>query len=190
MLRVVLPIAVAALTLGVIGATPALAKSSPPPSSLGREADCDSATVKAEAALTVPAKTIWHLHIGQVYTDTVTATPSIARTAAVAAIQDDNWDLDPAGTVMHLFTEWKPIHNFLFRMFSGKAFGRVFIDVNAITPLQSEIRFQGVLATHRDIEHSAAKGFAERSYATAVRDWQQEVHAGIARLAALKQERP
>jgi hypothetical protein len=161
----------AALLLFAAAPPFALAKdASTPPSLLGRDPQV------------ARNQTEWHLHIGQAYRDTVAAEPSVARTAAIAALEDDQWVLEPSGAVMHVLTQWKPIHHLLFRIFSGKAFARIFIDVRPLTRQRSEIRFQGILATHRDIEHNPAKGWAERRYASAVRDWQREVHDGIARL--------
>jgi hypothetical protein len=122
----------------------------------------------------------WHLLFGQAYLDTVTATAAASRSASAAALQSDHWDLKPSGG--HLLTQWKPIHHLLFRLFSGKAFGRVFVDVTPLAGRRTQIRFQGVLATHRDIEHNPARGWAEHAYASAVRVWQKEMRDDLTRL--------
>ena len=122
----------------------------------------------------------WHLHFGVTYRDTVAASPRAARAAAAAALENDRWILEPAGTAPGLLTQWKPIRNIFFRLLSGRAFARVFVDVTPLTQNRSEIRFQGGLASHRDMEHNPSMGFAERSYASAVRVWQQNVRDLIA----------
>jgi len=156
------------VALSALGGT-AWAHSNPPPSSVGL-VPCSRCQ-----------ENDWHLHFGTSYRDTVTASPRDARAAVVAALENDQWILEPPGTVQGLLTEWKPIRNILFRFFSGKAFARIFVDVTPVSRNRSEIRFQGGLATHRDIEHNPAMGFAERHYASAVRDWQQDVRQLIAR---------
>ena len=124
----------------------------------------------------------WHLHFGVTYRDTVAAPAQAVRAAAAAALENDRWVLEPSGgTVPGLVTEWKPIRNIIFRMLSGKAFARVFVDVTPVSRTSSEIRFQGGLASHRDLEHNPSMGLAERSYASAVRVWQQDVRELIAR---------
>ena len=122
----------------------------------------------------------WHLLFGQAYLDTVVATAAVSRSASAAALQSDHWDLRPSGN--RLMTQWKPIHHLLFRLFSGKAFGRVFVDVTPLAGRRTQIRFQGVLATHRDIEHNPARGWAEHAYASAVRVWQKEMRDDVTRL--------
>lgn len=164
--------AAACLILGSISPGTVLARASTPPSSFGRDGRAAD-------------QTEWHLHIGQAFRDTVSANAPAARVAAMAALADDHWELEPSGAVLHLLTQWKPIHHLLFRMFSGKAFGRVFVDVKPLPRHRSEIRFQGMLATHRDIEHNPAKGWAEHAYASAVRVWQQEVRDELARAASV-----
>jgi len=156
------------VALTAIGGT-AWAHSDPPSSSIGR-VPCSRCQENE-----------WHLHFGAAYRDTVTASPRAARAAAAAALENDQWILEPPGTVPGLLTQWKPIRNILFRFFAGKAFARIFVDVTPVSRTRSEIRFQGGLATHRDMEHTTAMGFAERHYASAVRDWQQDVRQLIAR---------
>ena len=145
------------------------AHTDPPPSSIGR-VPCPRCE-----------ESDWHLHFGVTYRDTVVATPGVARAAAAEALESDRWVLEPAGTVTGLLTQWKPIRNILFRFLSGRAFARVFVDVTPLSRNRSEIRFQGGLASHRDLEHNPSMGFAERSYASAVRVWQQDVRELIAR---------
>ena len=123
----------------------------------------------------------WHLLFGQAYLDTVTASAAAARIASVAALESDHWEMEPSGALAHLISQWKPVHHLIFRMFSGKAFGRVFIDVEPLSARRAQIRFQGVLASHRDIEHNPARGWAEHAYASAVRVWQKEMHDNLAR---------
>lgn len=123
----------------------------------------------------------WHLLFGQAYLDTVTASTAAARIASVAALESDHWEMEPSGALAHLISQWKPVHHLIFRMFSGKAFGRVLIDVKPLSGRRAQIRFQGVLASHRDIEHNPARGWAEHAYASAVRVWQKEMHDDLAR---------
>jgi hypothetical protein len=159
------------ILLGVplIAAAPTLAHgASEPPAYLGR--DSQSSVSEND----------WHLRLGEAFRDTLDATPAVAAWAAMAALQSDKWVQDPT-EVTRVLTEWKPIHHIIFRLFSGKAFGRIFIDVRPLTGHRSEVSFQGVLATHRDIDHNPARFMAERSYASAVRQWQREVREWIAR---------
>lgn len=144
------------------------AHSDPPPSAIG-STPCSRCQ-----------ESDWHLHFGATYRDTVMVPARAARAAAAAALENDRWVLEPLETVPGLVTQWKPIRNILFRMFSGKAFARVFVDVTPVSRTSSEIRFQGGLASHRDLEHNPSMGFAERSYASAVRVWQQDVRELIA----------
>ena len=152
----------------VVASTARAHGSSEPPSYLGR--DSESSVSQEE----------WHLRLGQAFCDTLDATPAVASWAAMAALQNDKWVQDPTEAT-RVLTEWKPIHHILFRLFSGKAFGRIFIDVRPISGQRSEVQFQGVLATHRDIDHNPARFMAEHSYASAVRQWQREVREWIAR---------
>jgi len=156
------------VALSTLGGT-SWAHTDPPPSSVGR-VPCSRCQ-----------ENDWHLHFGVAYRDTVPASPPAARAAAAAALENDRWILEPVGTVPGLLTQWKPIRNILFRFFSGRAFARIFVDVTPLSRNRSEIRFQGGLASHRDIEHNPSMGFAERSYASAVRVWQKDVRELIAR---------
>ena len=123
---------------------------------------------------------VWHLIVGAAYRDTVSVETAAALVASAAALQGDDWVLEPVAT-SHILTTWKPIHHVLFRLFSGAAFERVVVDVRPLSSAQSEIRFQGVLASRRDLEHNPARGWAERAYEAAVHVWQGEVRDGIAR---------
>lgn len=167
-------VAGALMVLGSIQPGRAKANASEPPSSF-----CRDPRVPVD-------ESEWHLHVGRAYRDTVSASAPAARVAAMAALSNDHWDLEPSGAVLRLLTTWKPIHHLIFRMFSGKAFGRVFVEVRPLASRRSEIRFQGVLASHRDIEHNPAKGWAEHAYAVAVRNWQQEVRDEIARATSMR----
>ena len=123
----------------------------------------------------------WHLHLGHAVRDTLATSLKTALLAARFAFEDDQWELEPSGKVDRcLTTRWKPIHNFFFRLFSGKAFGRCFVAVRPLPQDNVEVTFQGGLATRRDIEHNPAKGFAERAYAKAARDWQRDVRILVA----------
>ncbi|MGE5179482.1 MAG: hypothetical protein ACM3PF_10340 [Bacteroidota bacterium] len=167
-MRISLALAIV-LTAPLVVAVPARAHgSSQPPDSMGR--DCASSVSEED----------WHVRLGEAFRDTLDAPPSVASWAAMAALQSDKWVQDPT-EVTRVLTEWKPIHHILFRLFSGKAFGRIFIDVRPLAGQRSEVQFQGVLATHRDIDHNPARFMAERSYASAVRQWQREVREWIAR---------
>jgi len=123
----------------------------------------------------------WHLLFGHAYCDTVSAGKAQAVSASEEALRSDHWVFQANAANTHLLSDWKAIHHILFRLFSGKAFGRIFIDVTPLTGARSVIRFQGVLATRRDIEHNPARGWAERSYASAVRRWEAEVREDLAR---------
>jgi len=123
----------------------------------------------------------WHLRIGHAQRDTLATSLRTALLAARFALEDDHWEVEPSRRASrHLTTQWKPIHNFIFRLFSGKAFGRCFVAVRPLPRDRVEVTFQAGLATRRDIEHNPAKGFAERSYAKAARDWQRDVRVLVA----------
>lgn len=121
----------------------------------------------------------WHLLIGQAFVDTVTSNAADAILASNAALQNDHWELKPEGTDTHLLSEWKPIHHVLFRLFTGRAFGRILVDVTPVSATLCQLRFQGVLATSRDLEHNPARGWAEQAYAHAAHSWQAEVRDDI-----------
>src|SRR5689334_6066467 len=91
------------VALSALGGT-AWAHSDPPPSSVGL------------VPCSLCQESDWHLHFGTSYRDTVTASPRDARAAVVAALENDQWILEPpgTGTVPGLLTEWKPIRNILF----------------------------------------------------------------------------
>ena len=158
---------VAAFSVFAACASPAAAwakKPEAPPPSVGRD---PGTWANAEG---------WHLHLGHAQRDTLATSPRTALLAARMAFEDDHWKFEPSErTGGHLTTQWKPIRNFFFRLFSGKAFGRCFVTVRALPRGNVEVTFQGGLATRRDIEHNPAKGFAERAYAKAARDWQRDV---------------
>lgn len=123
----------------------------------------------------------WHLHLGRAHRDTLATSLRTALLASRLALEDDHWQLEPPRQEdSHLTTQWKPIHNFFFRLFSGKAFGRCFVAVRSLPRDSVEVTFQAGLATRRDIEHNPAKGFAERAYATAARNWQRDVRILLA----------
>jgi len=97
------------------------------------------------------------------------------------ALENDNWEIElsrEAGG--RLTTRWKAIHNLLFRLFSGKAYGRCFVAAQPLSGNRVEVTFQAGLATRRDIEHNPGKGFAERSYLSAARVWQRDVRELVA----------
>ena len=120
----------------------------------------------------------WHLHLGDPQRDTLYASPGVVLLAARTALEDDNWEVEPSDAVRPgLTTQWKAIHNLIFRAFSGKAFGRCFVSLRPLSSERMEITFQGGVATRRSIEHTPMKGAAERSYVSAARVWQQEVRA-------------
>jgi hypothetical protein len=123
----------------------------------------------------------WHLTLGSAQRDTVTATPEAALLAAREALADDEWEFGPSNDLAGMATTtWKTIHNVIFRLFSGKSFCRCYVAVRELATDRVEITFQGGLATRRDIERSAIRGFAERSYASAARTWQREVRKLVA----------
>lgn len=157
----------AAFSLFAAVAWPAAAwakKPDPPPPSVGRD---PSTWADGEG---------WHLHLGRAQRDTLATTLRTALLAARFAFEDDQWEFEPSGKAdHHLTTRWKPIHNFFFRLFSGKAFARCFVTVRPLPRDSVEVTFQGGLATRRDIEHNPAKGFAERAYIKAARDWYRDV---------------
>ncbi|HLQ65724.1 MAG TPA: hypothetical protein VK123_00655 [Candidatus Limnocylindrales bacterium] len=121
------------------------------------------------------------MHLGLAHRDTLATTPEIALDAARTAIGNDHWIVAPEGTGGCIHTQWKPINNVIFRLFSGKAFARCFIQVAPLMSGGVEVTFQAGLATRRDIEHNPGKALAERSYASAVHVWQREVRKIVAR---------
>ena len=122
----------------------------------------------------------WHLRLGRAQPETLATSLRTALLAARLALEDDHWVLEPSPKAdCQLTTRWKPIHNFFFRLFSGKAFGRCFVTVQPLPRDRVEVTFQAGLATRRDIEHNPAKGFAERAYVTAARNWHRDVRVLI-----------
>lgn len=164
--------ALAALSLLATIAFPAASAAEqldPPPSSLGRS---PRTWVNGGG---------WYLHLGVAQRDTLPSPLDVTLVAARTALENDNWEMDPARVAAgRLTTRWKPINNFIFRLFSGKAFGRCFVLVQ---PLQGDsvvVTFQAGLATRRDIEHSPARVLADSTYASAARDWQRKVRKLLA----------
>jgi len=157
----------AAFSLFAAVACPAAAwakRTEPPPPSVGRD---PSTWANGQG---------WHLRLGRAQRDTLATTLRTALLAARLALEDDHWELEPSTkATSHLTTRWKPIHNFFFRLFSGKAFGRCFVAVRSLPRDSVEVTFQAGLATRRDIEHNPARGFAERAYVKAARDYHRDV---------------
>lgn len=121
----------------------------------------------------------WHLRLGIPMRDTLGTNSRVALLASRIALENDHWECERPqdGGGPHLTTHWKALHNLIVRLFTGRAFGRCFVFVRPLPGDQVEITFQGGLAARRDIEHTPIKGFAERSYRSAARDWQREVRA-------------
>ena len=108
--------------------------------------------------------------------DTLPAPQKATLLAARKALEDDNWVMEPSRAPGgRLTTRWKPIRNVIFRLLTGKAFGRCFVNVQPLPGDSVLVTFQAGLATRRDIEKSPAKVLADDSYVTAARDWQREV---------------
>jgi len=104
-----------------------------------------------------------------------------ALVAARAALEEDDWVVEPSRVAdERLRTNWKPIHNFIFRRLSGDAFGRCFVDIRPLPGDSVLVTFQAGLATRRDIENSPVKGLADDSYTSAARDWQKAVRELLA----------
>lgn len=123
----------------------------------------------------------WYLHLGAAQRDTLPTALRTAILAARAALEEDDWVVEPSRAAdRQLITRWKPIKNFIFRRLAGDAFGRCFVDVQALPGDSVLVTFQAGLATRRDIEHSPVRVLADDSYATAARDWQRAVRELLA----------
>lgn len=123
----------------------------------------------------------WFLHLGAAQHDTLAAPMKMALVAARAALEEDDWVVEPSRAAdQQLRTRWKPIRNFIFRRLSGHAFGRCFVDMRPLPGDSVLVTFQAGLATRRDIEHSPVKILADDTYASAARDWQKAVREHLA----------
>ena len=129
----------------------------------------------------------WKLLLGTAYSDTLDAPENAVLQAAEAALKNDDWVISNATSEWssqyggsRFATEWKPIHNFLFRLLAGRSLARCFASVAATADGRTELTFQGGLAGRRDLRHSSMRGRAESSYRKAVLSWQHEVRAALA----------
>jgi hypothetical protein len=140
-----------------------------PPDSVGRNLDCWNDT------------TDWKLYLGRSYCDTLDALDVDVILAAGAALERKKWVIDTADENGYAYvTEWKPIRNLFFRLVAGKAVARCFAYVTRIPDGRTELTFRGGIASKRDLRNSSMRGRAERSYESAVVNWQREVRAAVA----------
>jgi len=123
----------------------------------------------------------WKLYLGRSYSDTLDAPEIDVILAAGEALERKKWVIDSADENGYAYvTEWKPIRNFFFRLVAGKAVARCFAEVTRIPDGRTELTFRGGIASKRDLRSSSMRGRAERSYESAVVNWQREVRAAIA----------
>ncbi|HET9950279.1 MAG TPA: hypothetical protein VFS09_00655 [Candidatus Eisenbacteria bacterium] len=123
----------------------------------------------------------WKLFLGRSYCDTLDAQGIDVILAAGAALERKKWVISTSDEEGYAYvTEWKPIRNFFFRLVAGKAVARCFASVTRLADGRTELTFRGGIASRRDLTHSSMRGRAERSYESAVVNWQKEVRAAIA----------
>ena len=122
----------------------------------------------------------WKLFLGRAYADTLDAPDVDVILAAGEALQRKKWIIDTSDDTGNAYvTEWKPIKNFFFRLVAGKAVARCFASVTRIADGRTELTFRGGIASRRDLRNSSMRARAERSYESAVMNWQREVRAAI-----------
>jgi hypothetical protein len=129
----------------------------------------------------------WKFLLGTAYCDTLDAPRDAVIRAAEAAFRGDDWVLqaDRMGWAAEergerLVTDWKPIHNLIFRLFAGRSVARCFASVATTEDGRTELTFQGGLAARHDLQHNQMRGPAERSYRKAVTRWQGLVREAVA----------
>ena len=128
----------------------------------------------------------WKLYLGRSYCDTLDAPDFDVILAAGAALERKKWVINNSDEDGYAFvTEWKPIRNIFFRLAAGKALVRCFAYVTRIPDGRTELTFRGGIASRRDLRNSSMRARAERSYESAVANWQREVRAAIAHAGPL-----
>lgn len=122
----------------------------------------------------------WNLLLGEARTDTLAAPPSSVLSAAVEALEDDDWVIEPYEQSKLAFaTDWKMIHNAIFRVFAGGAVARCFVSVAPLETGYSVIRLQGGIASRHDLAQNPMLPFAKHSYRNALRKWALEVRQNL-----------
>ena len=128
----------------------------------------------------------WKLLLGSPCSDTLDAPGYQVLQAAETALRDDDWILESghagweaADAGRRVVTAWKPIHNFIFRLLAGRSVARCFASVTRIRDGRTQLTFQGGLAARHDLAHSAMRSLAERSYRSAVHDFQRDVRVAL-----------
>ena len=141
-----------------------------PPDSLGRDPSAWSDTPD------------WKFLLGEAYSDTLDAPEQTVLVAAEEALEADNWRVDTQeSSRSELVTEWKPIHNLVFRLFAGHSVARCYASVTATPNGRTALTFQGGIASRHDLSSSPMRGPAESSYRSAVAVWQEDVRTLLVR---------
>jgi hypothetical protein len=141
-----------------------------PPDSLGRDPSAWSDTQD------------WKFLLGASYSDTLDAPEHNVLVAAEEALEEDDWSVDAQDSSgSELVTEWKPIHNLIFRLFAGHSVARCFATVASTPDGRTALTFQGGIASRRDLQANPMRGPAESSYRSAVAVWQHDVRSLLAR---------
>ena len=152
---------------------PALALASghaAPPDSLGRDPSSWQETPD------------WKFLLGSSYSDTLDAPEPNVLAAAEEALEADDWRVDSQDSSgSELVTEWKPIHNLVFRLFAGHSVARCYASVAPTPDGRTALTFQGGIASRHDLASSPMRGPAESSYRSAVAVWQEDVRTLLAR---------
>lgn len=145
-----------------------------PPDSLGRDPDAWFDTSD------------WKILLGTALPDTLDAPEHNVLRAAEEALEQDDWIIDaPGNSGRELVTGWKPIHNFIFRLFAGRSLARCFASVTSMADGRTVLTFRGAIASRHDLHSSPMRGSAESSYRSAVAGFQHDVRAALARTGSV-----
>ena len=116
------------------------------------------------------------VQFGEVSADTLDAARSRVMSAAIAALEDDEWRIKYTNPATgRIVTHWKPMKHFLARIFMSGVRARCVVDVTALGPDRSRLAIRGGLAADSDLANNPGLPAARRAYVAAAQKYHQDV---------------
>jgi hypothetical protein len=127
-----------------------------------------------------PAGAPWKVYMAEVRVDTLAASVGEVLPAAERALTDDHWKLSRECTAARLVTDWKQLHHPLARLLIGDVRARCVVDLRALGPARTLVRFQSGMASQSNLEANPAFAAAQLAYRSAVDNWYRDVREAVA----------
>ncbi len=131
-------------------------------------------------AQATPAGTPWQVYMAEVRIDTLAAPVGVVLPAAEQALTDDHWKLSRDCTPARLVTDWKDLQHPLARLLMGHVRARCVVDLRALGPSRTLVRFQSGMASQSNLRANPAFAAAQLAYRSAVDNWYRDVRAAVA----------